>query len=225
MSVRIEVSRDVLQGNKEWAARNRSILQRNNVWTLNMMSSPGAGKTSILEHVIPSLKQQMSVAVIEGDVMTTLDAERICALGVQSVQINTQGACHLDAKMIYDVIVQLPLQDIDLLLIENVGNLVCPADFELGEDMKIAVLSITEGEDKVEKYPYVFQQASAILLNKIDLLPYLTFDVSKFHAEVHRTNPNAPIFRVSARTGEGLAIWNDWLIQKVQQQQRRAESD
>lgn len=225
MSIRIEVGQEVLRGNREWAARNRSILHRNNVWTLNMMSSPGAGKTSILERVIPLLKEQMNVVVIEGDVMTTLDAERIRALGVQSVQINTQGACHLDARMIHDVIVQLPLQEIDLLLIENVGNLVCPADFALGEDMRIAVLSVTEGEDKVEKYPYVFQQADAILLNKIDLLPYLPFRVPKFLEEVHHANPYAPIFHVSAATGEGIAVWNDWLIQKGKQHQRSAESD
>lgn len=223
MVVRISVDQDVLRGNQDWAQRNRSSFKQNAVWTVNLMSSPGAGKTSVLENVIPILKDHLRLGVIEGDVMTTLDAERIASLGVKTVQINTRGACHLDAKMINETIQSLPLSQIDLLIIENVGNLVCPADFDLGEDHRITMLSVTEGADKVEKYPAVFQRADAILLNKVDLLPYLTFDVLRFKDEVDKVNPNAPVFQMSATSGEGLKLWTEWLVQVVKNRRTGSE--
>lgn len=191
------------------------MFKENGIHAINLISSPGAGKTSILEKAIPILRAQLQLAVIEGDVMTTLDAERIAALGMKTVQINTRGACHLDAKMIHEALLQLPLSEIDLLFIENVGNLVCPADFDLGEQERIAILSVTEGVDKVEKYPFVFQHADAVLLNKMDLLPYLDFDLSRFDAEIQKLNPIASVYRMSATNGEGVRLWCEHLIKKL----------
>lgn len=215
MAARVSLHQDVLRGNREWAERNRSACKSHRIFVVNLMSSPGAGKTSLLESVIPSLQTQLRVAVIEGDVCTTLDAERIARLGVRTAQINTLGACHLDARMINDVIAQLPLAQIDLLLVENVGNLVCPADFDLGEDCRITVISTTEGADKAEKYPSAFRNAHAVLLNKIDLLPYLAFDIKRIQHAVSALNPAAPVFPVSAITGEGLTAWTDWLLRQA----------
>lgn len=215
MTVRISINQDILRGNREWAERNRSAFSEHNVLTVNLMSSPGAGKTSVLEKVIPFLKEHVRLAVIEGDVATTYDAERIALLGIKAVQINTQGACHLDARMINETIQHLSLSEIDLLFIENVGNLVCPADFDLGEDLRITILSVTEGADKVEKYPSVFQCADAILLNKIDLLPHVPFDVGHFKIEAGKVSGDVPVFQVSAVTGEGLKAWAEWLVQQI----------
>lgn len=223
MAARISLHQDVLRGNQEWAERNRSAFKQNHVFTVNIMSSPGAGKTSLLESVIPQLKKHLRLAVIEGDVCTTLDAERIAILGVKTVQINTQGACHLDAKMINDAIHRLPQTQIDLLFIENVGNLVCPADFDLGEHVRMTVLSVTEGADKAEKYPSVFRSAHAVLLNKIDLLPFVSFDVGRFRDVVSELNPVAPVFQLSATTGEGLTAWTDWLLQTMRERMEASE--
>lgn len=215
MSIRISVHQDIMRGNDEWAKRNRTILEEYNVFTINMLSSPGAGKTSLLEAVIPRLKPQLQVAVIEGDVCTTLDAERIAALGVQAIQINTQGACHSDARMINEVVQSLPLSLIDLLIIENVGNLVCPASFDLGEHCRVTVTSTTEGADKVEKYPEAFQRSHAILLNKIDLMPHLNFGIEQFELGLRKIRSKAPIFHTSAKTGEGVQEWEEWLKKRV----------
>ncbi|PYY25933.1 hydrogenase nickel incorporation protein HypB [Paenibacillus illinoisensis] len=215
MSFRIPVQQNMMRGNDEWAKRNRNMLAEHNVFTINMLSSPGAGKTSLLEAVIPRLKQQLHVAVIEGDVYTTLDAERIANLGIPTVQINTQGACHLDAKMINSALQSLPLSRMNLLIIENVGNLVCPASFDLGEDCRVTVISTTEGADKVEKYPEAFQRSHAILLNKIDLLPYLNFKTDQFRRAVEQINLKVPIFNISAITGEGRELWEEWLTKRV----------
>ena len=223
MAARIALHTDVLRGNQEWAERNRSVFKHNHVFTINIMSSPGAGKTSLLEGIIPQLKKHLRVAVIEGDICTTLDAERIALLGVKTIQINTQGACHLDARMINDAIHRLLQTQIDLLFIENVGNLVCPADFDLGEHVRMTVLSVTEGADKAEKYPSVFRSAHTVLLNKIDLLPFVSFDVGRFHHVVSELNPVAPVFPMSATTGEGLAVWINWLLQMVKEQMEESE--
>jgi hydrogenase nickel incorporation protein HypB len=182
------------------------------------MSSPGAGKTSLLERAIPRLERCLQVAVIEGDVCTTLDAERIARLSVKTVQINTQNACHLDARMVSNALHRFPQASIDLLFIENVGNLVCPADFDLGEHCRLTVISTPEGADKAEKYPSAFQSAHAVLLNKIDLLPYVAFDVGRFREVVSELNPAAPVFPMSAATGEGVADWTDWLLQMMKRE-------
>lgn len=223
MAARISLHMDVLRGNQEWAERNHSFFKKNQVFTVNIMSSPGSGKTSILEYVIPKLKKHLRVAVIEGDVYTTLDAERIALLGIKTIQINTLGACHLDARMINEAIHRLLQTQIDLLFIENVGNLVCPADFDLGEHVRMTVLSVTEGADKAEKYPSLFRRAHAVLLNKIDLLPYTTFNVERFQDVMSELNPDAPVFQMSAITGEGLSKWTDWLLQTMKE--RMEESD
>lgn len=223
MTVRISLHKDVLHGNQEWAERNLQTFKNNQIFTINIMSSPGAGKTSMLESVIPRLKKQLRLAVIEGDLCTTLDAERIAHLGVKTVQINTQGACHLDARMINEAIHRIPLTEIDLLIIENVGNLVCPADFHLGEHARMTVLSVTEGADKAEKYPSVFRSADAILLNKIDLLPYVSFDIGRFRDIVNALNPAAPVFPISATSREGLDTWVDWLLQMMKKRMEQSE--
>lgn len=223
MVVHISLEKDVLRSNQEWAERNRLMFKENGIHTINLVSSPGSGKTSILEKAIPILRDWLQLGVIEGDVMTTLDAERIASLGIKAVQINTRGACHLDAKMIHEALQQLPLSEIDLLFIENVGNLVCPADFDLGEQERITILSVTEGVDKVEKYPYVFQNADAVLLNKIDLLPYLDFNLPRFDAEIQKLNPIASVYRMSAANGEGVRLWSEHLIQKLKKKHPESE--
>lgn len=223
MAVRIPIHQDVLRGNRVWSERNRLAFKQNHIFTVNIMSSPGAGKTSLLESVIPQLKKHLRLAVIEGDICTTLDAERIALLDVKTIQINTLGACHLDAKMINDAIHCLPQTEIDLLFIENVGNLVCPADFDLGEDVRMTVLSVSEGADKAEKYPSIFRSAHAILLNKIDILPYISFDFGRFREVVSVLNPVAPIFPMSATTGEGLTEWMEWLLQTVRERTEQSE--
>ncbi|WCN37436.1 hydrogenase nickel incorporation protein HypB [Aneurinibacillus uraniidurans] len=215
MTERIYIERHVLQGNKDMAKENSDRLRQHDILTLNFLSSPGAGKTTLLERVIDEMKSKYEIAVIEGDVATTLDSERIAAHGVHAVQINTHGACHLDAKMIAQALDRFDLAAVDLLIIENVGNLVCPAEFDLGEDLRVVMLSTTEGVDKVAKYPVVFQRADAVILNKTDLLPYIQFDVEQFKADVHRLNPDVPIFYVSALNGEGMHDWIEWLTAKV----------
>lgn len=215
MTERIYIGRHVLQGNKDMAKENSERLRQHGILTLNLLSSPGAGKTTLLERVIDTIKGQYDIAVIEGDVATTLDSERIAAHGIHAVQINTHGACHLDARMIAQALDHFTLAEVDLLIIENVGNLVCPAEFDLGEDLRVVILSTTEGVDKVAKYPVVFERADAVLLNKTDLLPYIQFDVEQFKADVHRLNPDVPIFYVSALNGEGIQGWIEWLTTKV----------
>ncbi len=215
MTERVYVKKHVLHGNQAIAEENRELFKSKGVLTLNLLSSPGAGKTTLLEGFLNSIKNEINVAVIEGDVATALDAERIAACGAHAVQINTHGSCHLDAKMVSQVLDYFNLADLDLLVIENVGNLVCPAEFDLGEDLRIVLLSTTEGIDKVVKYPVVFQKADAVILNKIDLLPYLSFNVEQFIHDVRELNPKVPIFQISARDGEGVKEWTDWLIEKI----------
>jgi hydrogenase nickel incorporation protein HypB len=212
MGAQISIQRDVLRGNGEWAERNRAFLNERGMYVMNLMSSPGAGKTSLLERIIPKLRAHIKVGVIEGDLCTTLDAERISKLGVQAVQINTDGACHLDARMVHEALQSFKANRVDLIFIENVGNLVCPADFDLGEHQRIAMLSVTEGADKVEKYPNVFTYADALIVSKIDLLPYVSFDERYYETEARRLNPNSSLFRISAVTGEGVDEWMRWIL-------------
>lgn len=211
MTKHISMKQDVLLANKTHAAQNRTLFYEENVLTINLISSPGSGKTTVLERTIDQLKEAITIGVIEGDVATTYDAERISRHNIKAVQINTHGACHLDAKMIADVLPHFSLKALDLMVIENVGNLVCPAAFDLGEHVNVALISTAEGVDKVAKYPTVFEHADVILLNKMDLLPYVGFDLKTFRNDVQRINPDAPIFELSAQTGEGIGRWTKWL--------------
>jgi hydrogenase nickel incorporation protein HypB len=213
--VKVKVVANILEANDRLAAENRKIFQDLGVYVINLMSGPGAGKTSILEQTIKGVSGKIKLGVIEGDIAGDDDARRIESLGVPVVQINTGGACHLDANMIRVVMDDLPLKDIDLLFIENVGNLVCPAEFNVGEDIKVMLLSIAEGHDKPLKYPLMFQESTALLLNKIDLLPYTNADLEKMRKDSLSLNPKLKIFDVSCRTGEGIGDWVNWLLTLV----------
>jgi len=207
----IQLERDILHENNRYAAANRERLRQRGVFALNLVSSPGSGKTSLLVRTVSALKDTMPVAVIEGDQQTDHDAERVRAAGAPAVQINTGKGCHLDAHMVGHALDRLPQDASGLLLIENVGNLVCPASFDLGEAHKVVVLSVTEGEDKPLKYPDMFAAARLMLLNKTDLLPHLDFDVNQALDYARRVNPSINILCVSARTGEGFDQWLDWI--------------
>ncbi len=209
----VQIEQDILSKNNQYADENRKHFAEHGIFALNLVSSPGSGKTTLLTRTIQHLKGKHAVAVIEGDQQTALDADRIRATGVKAVQINTGKGCHLDAHMVGHAYERLELADDSLLLIENVGNLVCPADFDLGEAHKVAILSVTEGEDKPLKYPAMFAAADVMLLNKIDLLPYLTFNVPLCLEYARRINPNIQVILVSAVTGEGLDEWQAWLEQ------------
>ncbi len=213
--MKIKVVSRVLEANERIAEENRKLLKDKGVFVLNLMSAPGAGKTSLLIKTIELLKSRVAIGVIEGDITGTEDAERIGALRVPVVQINTGGACHLDANMINTVLQELPLDQIRLLFIENVGNLVCPAEFNVGEDMKVMILSVTEGEDKPLKYPLMFQESQVLLINKIDLLPYLDIDIERLVKNSLKVNPQLKIFTVSCKSGEGLSQWTDFLLSKI----------
>jgi hydrogenase nickel incorporation protein HypB len=213
--VKVPVVRNILEANDRIAAENREIFDRNHLFVINLMSGPGAGKTSLLEKTIDRLKDKLQIGVIEGDIQCSFDAERIAAKGVQAVQINTDGACHLDGNMIREASNQLDLSALDLLIVENVGNLVCPAEFKVGEDMKMMLLSVAEGDDKPLKYPLMFQESRVLVINKIDLLPYVDCSVEKIRASVSKLNPDMIIFEVSCRTGAGLDAWTAWLELQV----------
>ncbi|MDA8240922.1 MAG: hydrogenase nickel incorporation protein HypB [Nitrospiraceae bacterium] len=208
--MKVKVAAKILEANDRIALENRKIFDGAGVFVVNLMSGPGAGKTSLLEKTLAK-KDGLRIGVIEGDIAGSDDAERIEKFGAPVVQINTGGACHLDANMISDVLDDLPLNEIDLLFIENVGNLVCPAEFKVGEDMKVMLLSIAEGHDKPLKYPLMFQESSALVINKIDLAPYVDVDVSKIRKDALSLNPGLKMFEVSCRTGEGLDAWVQWL--------------
>ncbi|EJJ0658880.1 hydrogenase nickel incorporation protein HypB [Cronobacter sakazakii] len=207
----VEIEIDVLDKNNQIAQRNRQRLAARGQLALNLVSSPGSGKTTLLTETLKRLRDTTPCAVIEGDQQTVNDAERIRATGTPAIQVNTGKGCHLDAQMVEDAMARLPLADNGVLFIENVGNLVCPAGFDLGERHKVAVLSVTEGEDKPLKYPHMFAAASLMLLNKIDLLPYLNFDVEKCMAYAREVNPNITILLVSATRGDGMRAWLAWL--------------
>ncbi len=213
--VQVRLESNLLGANELLARKNRSIFARQGLLVVNLMSSPGSGKTTILEKTIEYLNDSIKLGVIEGDLYTDQDAQRIEQKGVKVVQINTEGACHLDAGMVGKAFEELPGDNLDLLFIENVGNLVCPAEFDLGEDFKAVVISTTEGNDKPLKYPLIFREARVILLNKIDLLPYTNFSLERFREDLAQINPSAPVFLVSGRTGEGIEEWNEWLLREV----------
>lgn len=208
---KITVETDILAKNNLRAAGNRAMFQEQGVFALNLVSSPGSGKTTLLERTLRDLAVKLRCAVIEGDQQTDHDAVRIAATGVPSIQINTGAGCHLDAYMVCHAAGEFDLTNLDLLFIENVGNLVCPASFDLGENHKVLVLSVTEGEDKPLKYPHMFSAADVMLLNKVDLLPYVDFDMEKCKEMARRVNPAITIFEISARTGEGMDAWYRWL--------------
>jgi hydrogenase nickel incorporation protein HypB len=209
--MKVKVVTRILEANDRIAEENRKRFKEAGLFVINLMGAPGAGKTSLLERTIRELRSRVRVGVIEGDIVGTDDAERIGSLGVPVVQINTGGACHLDANMISEVLDDLPLKDMDLLIIENVGNLVCPAEFKVGEDMKMMVLSVAEGHDKPLKYPLMFRESSALALNKIDLLPYMNTDMNKVRGDSLALNPALKIFEVSCATGAGIDKWVTWL--------------
>ena len=207
----INVGENIMERNREIAAENREMLRNNRVVSINIMSAPGAGKTSLLVSSLPRLMENYRVAVIEGDVQTTRDADRVSDTGCEVFQIQTGGACHLDAAMVHRALHQLDLENIDLLLIENVGNLVCPAEFELGVDARVMLLSVTEGDDKPGKYPLMFLESSLLILNKIDIIEHVDFDIERAGSEAREINPDIELMKVSCRTGEGIDQWVQWV--------------
>ncbi len=213
--MKIRVVKNILEANDRIAFSNKERFKKAGVFVVNIMSAPGAGKTSLLEKTISRLNGKIRAGVIEGDIVGTEDAERLEKLGIPVVQINTQGACHLDANMIGEVLDDLPLNDLDILFIENVGNLVCPAEFNVGEDLKVMLLSITEGDDKPSKYPLMFKESSALILNKIDLAPYLDVNIERIKRDSLNINPQLKIFEVSCKKGDGIDEWVSWLISKA----------
>jgi hydrogenase nickel incorporation protein HypB len=214
--VKISVVKNILEANQRIAEENRRRFSQNRLLVINLMSSPGAGKTSLLEKTILALKDDFRIGVVEGDIQSTYDAERIGQTGAPVVQINTGGACHLDSNMVQEALRNLDIARLDLLFIENVGNLVCPAEFNLGEDFKAMILSVSEGDDKPLKYPLMFHESRVLLINKIDLLPFCECNPDLIEERARKINPNLTVFRVSCRTGEGLDSWTGWLRGKLQ---------
>ncbi len=221
--INVPVVRNILQANERLAEENRKRFDEAGIFVINLMSSPGAGKTSLLEKTIEGLAGRIKMAVIEGDLQTSYDAERIQRKGVQAVQINTDGGCHLDGNMIQIALDSIDTRDLELLIIENVGNLVCPAEFNLGEHHKVVILSVTEGDDKPEKYPLMFQISSVLLVNKVDLLPYIDCDMDKIRLRARQLNPHQEVFEISCRTGQGLDSWLGWLDGKVREKKAAAK--
>ncbi len=213
--MKISVVRNILEANDRIAQQNRDLFNENGLLVINLMSSPGAGKTSLLEKSIDALKGDLRIGIIEGDIQSSQDAERIAKKGVPVVQINTGGACHLDGNMIRDTFGEFNFREIDLLVVENVGNLVCPAEFRVGEDFKVMILSVTEGDDKPTKYPLMFHESKVLLINKVDLLPYVDCSLEKIKEDSLKINPDLTIFRISCKTGEGLEDWYNWLRKQV----------
>jgi hydrogenase nickel incorporation protein HypB len=211
----IKVIKNILEANEVIASQNRTLFAEKGLFVINLMGSPGAGKTTLLEKTIEHLKDRNRIAVIEGDIATSRDAERIAAHAIPAVQINTGGACHLDGNMVRGGLKEFDLDQIDLLIVENVGNLVCPAEFNIGENDKAMIISVTEGDDKPEKYPLMFQVSTVLLLNKIDLLPYLDFDMEKFQSDALKVNPKLRIMAISCKTGEGLDSWFSWIKERA----------
>jgi len=216
---KIDVVKKILHANEKHALDNVLFLKEHKKLCLNMISSPGSGKTTILARTINELKGAMRIGVIEGDIQTDIDAERISQTGAAVVQIHTDGACHLSAAQVSEALKELPVKELDLIIVENVGNLVCPSDFDLGENGKVAVLSVAEGDDKPIKYPGIFAKSKALLINKIDLLEsgLVDFDMERAKTDARRLNKDMEIFPISARTGEGMNEWCDWLLKSVEQ--------
>jgi hydrogenase nickel incorporation protein HypB len=222
MSVKvITVGEKVLGANEVRARENKDRLDRQHILTINIMSSPGAGKTSFILSTLKHFKNKINMAVIEGDVASSVDAEKVNALGIPVIQINTAGGCHLDANMVAPALDDLPLDRTDLLFIENVGNLICPNNYALGEDIKLMIASLPEGDDKPYKYPAMFADSDVVILNKTDLQPYLDFDVESFKKVVTGLNPDVIIFPVSCKSGEGLPAWYAWLETAVKEKKNK----
>ncbi|WP_102264931.1 hydrogenase nickel incorporation protein HypB [Mesobacillus jeotgali] len=215
--MKIELGADVLKDNNLAAAYNRRLFKNHKTLVINIMSSPGAGKTTLLEETIKVLRGDLTVAVIEGDLATDRDAERLRSLGIKTVQINTVGGCHLDARMIAKTLPEFELENIDILFIENIGNLVCPSGYDLGQDYKVVLLSVPEGNDKIPKYPVMFRRTDLTIINKIDLLPYVSFSVEEAEKDLEAINPAAQLKILSAKTGEGLENWVNWIREAYRQ--------
>lgn len=215
--MKIDMATPILAKNDSLAASLREQFATHHVFVLNLMASPGSGKTSLILATIDGLRDEFNIAVIEGDLASSVDAERISAQGIAAVQINTNGACHLESAMIQRAVDVLDLERLDLIIIENVGNLVCPTDFDLGQNARVSILSVPEGDDKPLKYPGIFQASDAVVLNKIDTLPLFNFNLEAFRSEVHELAPFAPIFEVSATSGVGTDQWISWLGDKVRE--------
>ncbi len=213
--MQIKVVRKILEANDRISDQLKQLFTSRGILVLNLMSSPGAGKTTLLEKTLTDLKDEFNMAVIEGDLQTSNDAERVAATGAQAIQINTEGGCHLDGSMVLEAAGQMELDNVDILFVENVGNLVCPAEFSVGEDYKVTILSVVEGDDKPEKYPLIFAESRVMLLNKTDLLPYVNFNMEKASNFARSLNENIEIFPVSAINREGMEAWYEWLRKEV----------
>ena len=213
--MKISVVKNTLEANDRIAEQNRALFDEKGLTVINLMSSPGAGKTSLLEKTINGVKGALRVGVIEGDVQSSRDAERIAKSGIPVVQINTGGACHLDGNMIRETFGTFNFDELDLLVVENVGNLVCPAEFRIGEDFKAMILSVTEGDDKPCKYPLMFRESKVLFINKIDLLPYVDCSIQSIKEEASKVNPSLVFFEISCKTEEGLDAWYNWLKKTV----------
>lgn len=212
----IEVLEGIFDANEIIARENRQILDGHGAFMLNLMASPGAGKTSFIMRTLEGVSGRLKSAVIEGDIAGKVDSERISATGVPAIQINTGGSCHLEAKQVNRALNRLDLDGVDLVIVENVGNLVCPAEFKLGEDLKVMILSAAEGHDKPLKYPLMFTESHVLIVNKIDLIPHTDFDLALLEDTVRKMNPGIEVFEVSCRTGEGIDAWSDWLAARVE---------
>ncbi len=213
--MRIEVLKNIHSANDAVAERNRSMLDEAHVFAVNIMASPGSGKTSLIMRIIASLREKLGIGVIEGDVASSIDAEKIDKLGIPVVQINTGGSCSLGAQMLTPALEKLPLAELDLVMVENVGNLICPAEQDLGQHLKLVIASIPEGDDKPAKYPLMFTVADVVIINKTDIAPYIDFNKDYFIKTVKGINPDVLIFEVSCKTGEGMDALCDWLLKKV----------
>ena len=211
----IKVLHQVMAWNDDVSAEVRQTLRQHKVCLVNVMGSPGAGKTTLLTALIERLRKEFAIGVIEGDITGQIDAEKIAALGIPAVQLNTDGACHIEAMSIQHILPSLPLDDLDLIFVENIGNLVCPAEFRIGESLRITLLSIPEGDDKVEKYPLMFTDTDCLVLNKYDMLPYFDFDEQRVCSNYGTVNPDAPLFRVSSRSGDGIRDLADFIAEKA----------
>lgn len=214
--MKVDIEKQILAANQELAGANRERFARHGVFVLDLMASPGAGKTSTILATIAALRDRYSIAVIEGDIASKVDAEKVQAHGIPAVQINTGGACHLESAMIRRAVDTLDLDALDLIIIENVGNLVCPSDFDLGENAKVMILSVPEGHDKPYKYPNIFQVSEAVILNKYDTLGVFDFNEAEFRGVVESLNGRAPIFPISATKGDGVDAWAEWLAGRVE---------
>lgn len=215
MPRKVSIEENIHSANDQLAAENQQRLDQAELFSINIMASPGAGKTSLIETTLTKLIPAYTVAAIDGDIATSIDADRAAEAGATAIQINTGGQCHIDAHMLQTALEQLDLADFDLLLVENVGNLICPSSFKLGTDTNVLIASIPEGDDKPYKYPSMYQDVDALIINKVDLLPYIDFDMEYFQQGVQMLNPDLTTFTVSCKTGEGINSWIDWLIQGI----------